>query len=113
VKYLDNLSFPGLGVNFDNLPSRVFVEVNLVAMTILCPMCRIVIDADNLLLAIFRLGHKSSMMLKGKFDLWSHFEAGRLSRKLPDDFTGFTVDLVGRICITSGDKIIACLESVC
>ena len=112
MKYLNNLGLPGLGVNLDDLPSRIFVEVNLVAVAILCPMCRIVIDTDDLLLAILRLGDKPSVMLKCKFDLWSHFEAGGFSRKLPHNFASFAVDLIGRIGITSGDKIIACLESI-
>jgi hypothetical protein len=47
------------------------------------------------------------MVLEGKLDLVSHLEGGRFPRKLPDDISGFAVDFVHGIGVTSRDQIVA------
>ena len=74
IERLHEGSLPSLGVDFDNFPPRVLVEMHLFPLFVLSPMCRIVVKANDFLLPILGLPVETRIMLERENDIFPEFE---------------------------------------
>lgn len=70
-------------------------------------MSRVVVNGNDLLLAVLGAAQVARVVLEGELDALSELEVGGLAAELPEDFAGAAVDLVGGVGVAGGDEVVA------
>ena len=94
MESLHKLRFPCFGIYFDDLTTRVGIEMDLLPTSILSTVSGVIVETDDFFRAVTSFRDVARMVLEGELHIFPQRKIAVLASKTPDDVTGCAVDLV-------------------